>query len=118
MLKLPIAHGEGRYTAPQETLEALERDGRIVFRYCEPDGSVTDGANPNGSLANIAGIVSAGGNVVGLMPHPERAAEDELPSQDGLPLLRALVGIGALKEPIAVAVPAHRAVGSAGSTAR
>jgi hypothetical protein len=64
--------------------------------HSEADGSVTDAANPNGSLANIAGIVSEGGNVVGLMPHPERAAESELPSQDGLPLLRALVGLGDL----------------------
>jgi phosphoribosylformylglycinamidine synthase subunit PurQ / glutaminase len=118
VLKLPIAHGEGRYTAPQQVLDALERDGRIVFRYCEPDGSIAERANPNGSLANIAGIVSEGGNVVGLMPHPERAAEAELPSQDGLPLLKALVGIGAANEPIAVAVPAHPGVGSAGSTAR
>jgi len=121
VLKLPIAHGEGRYTAPQETLEALERDGRIVFRYCEVDGTITEGANPNGSQANVAGIMSAGGNVVGLMPHPERAAEAELPSQDGLPLLKALVGIGAQRprlEPVAVAVPANRTVGSAGSTAR
>ncbi len=112
VLKLPIAHGEGRYTAPPETLDALERDGRIIFRYCDPDGSITDLANPNGSQANVAGIMSEGGNVVGLMPHPERAAEDELPSQDGLPLLRALVSIGALKEPIAVTAT------SAGSNAR
>ena len=119
VLKLPIAHGEGRYTAPPETLNELERAGRIVFRYCEPAGVVAEGANPNGSLANIAGIMNAGGNVVGLMPHPERAAEAELPSQDGLPLLKALVGIGAPRsEPVAVAVPAHRGVGSAGSTAR
>ena len=118
VLKLPIAHGEGRYTAPPEALDALERDGRIVFRYCDPDGAITDGANPNGSQANIAGIMSAGGNVVGLMPHPERAAEAELPSQDGLPLLNALVGIGALKAPIAVAAAAHQPAGSAGLTAR
>jgi phosphoribosylformylglycinamidine synthase len=91
VLNLPIAHGEGRYVAPPDVLATLERTGRVIFRYCEPDGTLSDAANPNGSLANIAGIMSEGGNVVGLMPHPERAAEDELPSQDGLPLLRALV---------------------------
>ena len=91
VLKLPIAHGEGRYVAPPDVLATLERTGRVIFRYCEADGTVSDAANPNGSVQNIAGIMSEGGNVVGLMPHPERAAEDELPSQDGLPLLRALV---------------------------
>jgi phosphoribosylformylglycinamidine synthase len=108
VLRLPIAHGEGRYVAPPETLDRLERTGRVIFRYVEPDGTVTDRANPNGSLASIAGICSEGGNVVGLMPHPERAAEGELPSQDGLPLLKALIGTGATKEhpsavPVAVA---------------
>ncbi len=92
VLRLPIAHGEGRYVALPETLDALERGGQIVFRYSEADGSVTDRANPNGSAWNIAGIRNEGGNVVGLMPHPERAAEPELPSHDGLPLLRALIG--------------------------
>jgi phosphoribosylformylglycinamidine synthase len=123
VLRLPIAHGEGRYVAPPETLEALERDGRTVFRYCEADGSVTEAANPNGSLANIAGIMSEGGNVIGLMPHPERAAEGELPSQDGLPLLEALVR---LKAPLAVGAAVGRtagrsaspAAGGAGSSAR
>jgi phosphoribosylformylglycinamidine synthase I len=115
VLRLPIAHGEGRYVAPPETLEALERDGRVVLRYCEPDGSVTDAANPNGSLANIAGIMSEGGNVIGLMPHPERAADGELPSQDGLPLLQALVR---LNVPLAVGAVAGRAAGGVGSTAR
>jgi phosphoribosylformylglycinamidine synthase len=99
VLRLPIAHGEGRYVAPPETLQALERQSRIVFRYCEPDGSVSDRANPNGSLAGIAGICGEGRNVVGLMPHPERAAERELPSCDGLPLLEALVRTGATSAP-------------------
>jgi phosphoribosylformylglycinamidine synthase I len=94
ILRLPIAHGEGRYTALPETLELLESTGRVIFRYSAADGSVTDAANPNGSMANIAGICSEGGNVVGLMPHPERAAEAELPSQDGLPLLEALIRAG------------------------
>jgi phosphoribosylformylglycinamidine synthase I len=95
VLRLPIAHGEGRYTALPETLKLLESTGRVIFRYTETDGAVTDAANPNGSMANIAGICSEGGNVVGLMPHPERAAESELPSQDGLPLLDALIRAGA-----------------------
>jgi phosphoribosylformylglycinamidine synthase len=113
VLKLPIAHGEGRYAAPDDTIAALERDGRIVFRYCDADGAVTDAANPNGSVSNIAGIVSEGGNVVGLMPHPERAAEAELISQDGLPLLQALVGSGGRRAPVAVGVPAGGASGAA-----
>lgn len=115
VLRLPIAHGEGRYVAPPEALEGLERDGLVVLRYAEPDGSITASANPNGSLANVAGIMSAGGNVIGLMPHPERAAEDELPSQDGLPLLRSLVG---LKAALPVGVVAGGAARDAGSAAR
>lgn len=95
VLRLPIAHGEGRYTALPETLVQLETSGRVIFRYSEADGSVTDAANPNGSISNIAGVCNEGGNVVGLMPHPERAAENELPSQDGLPLLDALIRSGA-----------------------
>jgi phosphoribosylformylglycinamidine synthase len=113
VLRLPIAHGEGRYVAPPETLDALERGEQIVFRYCHPDGSITEAANPNGSAANIAGIMSEGGNVVGLMPHPERAAEAELPSQDGLLLLNTLVGLGAatkLATPIAESAVAVSAV--------
>ena len=118
VLKLPIAHGEGRYVAPPETLDALEQRGQVIFRYCEPDGMINQAVNPNGSLAHIAGIMSAGGNVIGLMPHPERAAEAELPSQDGLPLLRSLVGLGGGREAVAVRVPAARIAGAAGSTAR
>jgi phosphoribosylformylglycinamidine synthase len=109
VLRIPIAHGEGRYVAPPDVLEQLEASGRVIFRYTEPDGSVTDRANPNGSLANIAGICNEAGNVVGLMPHPERAAEAELPSQDGLPLLKALIshrGLTAVPQAIGVAVGA------------
>jgi phosphoribosylformylglycinamidine synthase len=116
VLKLPIAHGEGRYVALPETLDALERAGRVVFRYCEPDGQITDAANPNGSLANIAGIISEGGNVIGLMPHPERAAEAELPSQDGLPLLRSLVGLQPIAETDAARAVSGGAANSAGAT--
>ncbi len=83
VLSLPIAHGEGNYFCDPETLDALEREGRVIFRYCDADGSVTDKSNPNGSINNIAGICNAERNVLGLMPHPERAAESLLGSSDG-----------------------------------
>lgn len=92
VVRIPIAHGEGRYVAPTETLARLEKRGQVILRYCEANGAVTDAANPNGAMHGIAGLCSEGGNVVGLMPHPERAAEAELPSTDGLRLLEALVG--------------------------
>ena len=95
VLRLPIAHGEGNYFAPPETLAALEAERRIIFRYANAAGETTDQANPNGSLANIAGICSEGRNVVGLMPHPERACQLAVGSADGLVILesaaRALV---------------------------
>jgi phosphoribosylformylglycinamidine synthase I len=94
-LRLPIAHGEGCFYADDETLDRLEADGRILFRYADPDGVVAaadDGEwNPNGSLRAIAGVTNAAGNVAGLMPHPERAAEGLLGSSDGLAILRSLV---------------------------
>ncbi|MBI4537166.1 MAG: phosphoribosylformylglycinamidine synthase subunit PurQ [candidate division NC10 bacterium] len=86
LLRIPISHGEGRYYAAPETLAAMRARGQIVFRYATADGRVTAEANPNGSLENIAGVSNEAGNVVGLMPHPERAAEALLGSQDGLPL--------------------------------
>jgi phosphoribosylformylglycinamidine synthase len=92
---MPVAHGEGCYYADVETLDALEREGRVLFRYARPDGTPAgepdDPANPNGSLRAIAGVMNAAGNVAGLMPHPERAAEALLGSADGLPILRSLV---------------------------
>ena len=95
VLRLPIAHGEGNYFAPPETLAALEAERRIIFRYATAAGETTDQANPNGSLANIAGICSEDRNVVGLMPHPERACQLAVGSADGLVILesaaRALV---------------------------
>ena len=95
VLRLPIAHGEGNYFAPPETLAALEAERRIIFRYATAAGETTDQANPNGSLANIAGICSERRNVVGLMPHPERACQLAVGSADGLVILesaaRALV---------------------------
>ena len=89
ILKMPISHGEGRYFAAPETLAALQAHGQIVFRYCAPDGRITADANPNGALDNIAGICNEGRNVVGLMPHPERAAEPLLGSEDGRLLFQA-----------------------------
>ena len=89
-IRLPISHGEGRYVADAATLDALERDGRVVLRYADADGRVTPAANPNGSERGIAGIVNERGNVLGLMPHPERAAEEEVGGTDGLRLLHSL----------------------------
>jgi phosphoribosylformylglycinamidine synthase subunit PurQ / glutaminase len=89
-IRLPISHGEGRYYADDATLTALESTRRIVLRYAEADGRVTPDANPNGSLHEIAGITNPRGNVFGLMPHPERAAEAEVGGSDGLVLLRSL----------------------------
>lgn len=89
-IRLPISHGEGRYVADAATLDALERDGRVVLRYADPDGRVTPAANPNGSERGIAGIVNERGNVLGLMPHPERAAEEEVGGTDGLRIFRSL----------------------------
>jgi phosphoribosylformylglycinamidine synthase subunit PurQ / glutaminase len=90
VIRLPISHGEGRYVADRATLDALERDGRIVLRYADAAGNVTSDSNPNGSERGIAGIVNASGNVLGLMPHPERASEPEVGGADGLRLFRSL----------------------------
>jgi phosphoribosylformylglycinamidine synthase subunit PurQ / glutaminase len=90
VISLPISHGEGRYVADPATLDGLEREGRVVLRYADADGRVVPDANPNGSERGIAGIVNAPGNVLGLMPHPERAAEDEVGGSDGLRLFRSL----------------------------
>jgi phosphoribosylformylglycinamidine synthase I len=94
-LRLPIAHGEGCYYADEATLRELERDGQVLFRYSHPDGTTAwtsdDDANPNGSLRGIAGVLNEAGNVAGLMPHPERASERILGSDDGLLILRSLV---------------------------
>jgi phosphoribosylformylglycinamidine synthase subunit PurQ / glutaminase len=90
-LRMPIAHGEGRYFADSDTLAELEAEGRIVFRYCTPDGGVTPEANPNGSVENIAGVVNKRGNVLGLMPHPERASEAVMGGEDGLFVWRSML---------------------------
>ena len=90
VIRLPISHGEGRYVADPATLDELEAAGRVVLRYADADGQVTDDANPNGSDRGIAGIVNERGNVLGLMPHPERASEAEVGGTDGLRLFHSL----------------------------
>ncbi len=90
VLRIPIKHGEGAYTAAPDVLERLERAGQVVLRYCDAEGQVTGEANPNGAAANIAGIVNERGNVMGLMPHPEHAVEPALGGEDGLALLGSL----------------------------
>jgi len=93
-LRMPVAHGEGCYYADEDTLDALERDGGVLWRYANPDGTVAgpdDPGNPNGSLRGIAGVRNAVGNVAGLMPHPETATEAILGSDDGLGIIRSLV---------------------------
>jgi phosphoribosylformylglycinamidine synthase len=92
VLTIPIGHLEGNYFCDPATLEDLRRNHRIVFRYCSPQGEITAAANPNGSLDNIAGICGPGGNVVGMMPHPERSAEPELGCTDGLKVFQSMVG--------------------------
>ena len=82
-LLVPVSHGEGNYCAAPDTLARLEEEGRVLFRYCEPDGAITAAANPNGSSHNIAGIINEAGNVLGMMPHPERSCEPLLGSADG-----------------------------------
>ena len=92
ILEMPIAHMEGNYFCDDSTLAELKRDNRIVFRYSNAQGEITSEANPNGSLENIAGICSPGRNVLGMMPHPERAAEPELGGTDGFKIFESLVG--------------------------
>ena len=91
VLRLPIAHGEGSYHAAPETLDALEANRQVVFRYCDAEGAVTGAGNPNGSLRRIAGVCNRRRNVVGLMPHPERACESALGSEDGRVVLESVV---------------------------
>ena len=90
VLRLPIAHAEGNYICDDETVAELRREDRIVLHYCDESGRVTDAANPNGSRDNIAGICNRERNVLGLMPHPERACEDLLGSSDGRGIFRSL----------------------------
>jgi phosphoribosylformylglycinamidine synthase subunit PurQ / glutaminase len=91
VLQMPIAHGDGNYFCDEATLSELQRNEQIIFRYATPDGRIDASANPNGSLANIAGICNRERNVVGLMPHPERAVEAALGSADGQVIFRSLI---------------------------
>lgn len=90
VLSIPVAHGEGNYVCDPETLARIEGEGQVVFRYVSPAGDVTPESNPNGSMNNIAGIISREGNVLGMMPHPERAAEEALGSTDGRGMFTSL----------------------------
>lgn len=90
--KIPIAHGDGRYYADADTLKQLNDDDQVIFRYCDADGAITDEANPNGSLQNIAGVSNVQKNVFGMMPHPERAVDSLLGNTDGRIILEQLLG--------------------------
>jgi len=91
IIKVPIAHGEGNYFCDQPTLAALKRERRILFSYCDANGVESEEANPNGSVANIAGIINEGGNVLGMMPHPERCSEEILSGTDGLGIFTSML---------------------------
>ena len=91
VLTIPIAHGEGRYYADEATLERLNKNGQIIFKYCNEEGEVTADSNPNGSLQNIAGICNETKNVFGMMPHPERASDEFLANTDGKYILNSLI---------------------------
>ena len=91
VLSIPISHGDGNYFADDATLERLEANGQIALRYCTADGVVDSSANPNGSRANIAGVTNEAGNVLGMMPHPERVVEPELGGVDGLVIMRSIL---------------------------
>jgi phosphoribosylformylglycinamidine synthase subunit PurQ / glutaminase len=91
VIAIPIAHGDGNYFADDDVLRELEQTNRVVFRYCDAQGAVTDEANPNGSLRNIAGIINAEGNVLGMMPHPERASDPVLGHTDGRRIFESII---------------------------
>ena len=91
VLQVPVSHGEGNYFADSSTLDRMEGEGRVLFRYCDPHGEITDSANPNGSARNIAGIINETGNVLGMMPHPERSCEAILGSTDGNLIFQSII---------------------------
>jgi len=99
LLSVPIKHGEGRFVASPETLERLEADGRIAFRYASPGGEVSEDFNPNGSTAGIAGVWNEAGNVLGLMPHPEHAVDPDLGPTGGQPILQWLLSAARARVP-------------------
>ncbi len=88
---IPVAHGEGRYHADQQTLSELNKNNQVLFKYCDQNGQITEQSNPNGSLENIAGICNVGRNVFGMMPHPERASDKELNNTDGRQLFESIL---------------------------
>ena len=90
-IKIPIAHGEGRYYATTETITSLEKNNQILFKYCDNNGIVTSKSNPNGSIKNIAGICNKEKNVFGMMPHPERASDKELKNEDGVMIFKSIL---------------------------
>ena len=94
--KIPVAHGEGRYHASEEVLNQMESKGQILFRYCDEKGDLTEMANPNGAVRNIAGISNEAGNVFGMMPHPERACSSVLGNTDGRYIIESLLMAGQL----------------------
>ena len=96
VMRIPIAHGEGNYFADDATLDELERNRQIIFRYCDDAGRVTRESNPNGSSRNIAGICNATRNVLGMMPHPERCSESLLGNADGLAIFKSIAASLAL----------------------
>ena len=91
VLRIPVAHGDGNYFTDEETLRRLEQNNQIVFRYCDEDGNPTQKANPNGSIGNIAGIINEQGNVLGMMPHPERAVDPLLGNEDGRKIFTSMI---------------------------
>jgi phosphoribosylformylglycinamidine synthase len=91
VLKIPIAHGEGRYYADQATLASLQANGQVIYRYCDANGNLTEDSNPNGSILSIAGICNANRNVFGMMPHPERACSSILGNRDGIHVFKTLL---------------------------
>jgi phosphoribosylformylglycinamidine synthase len=92
-LKIPIAHGEGRYYASEEVLQTLQNKNQVIYRYCTADGDITEDSNPNGTLQNIAGICNDQRTVFGMMPHPERACSPLLHNTDGLAVFNSLFGL-------------------------
>ncbi len=92
-LKIPIAHGEGKYFADEKVLKEMNANGQILFRYCDENGNITPDSNPNGATENIAGVCNAGKNVFGMMPHPERAADAELGNTDGKFLFESILSL-------------------------
>ncbi len=92
-LKIPIAHGEGRFYASDEVLQTLDKQNQVIYRYCSADGIITEDSNPNGTLNNIAGICNQQRNVFGMMPHPERACSEALHNTDGVHVFKTLFGL-------------------------